>query len=382
MAAVTRGAVVCRYCRSTEGKHVLDLGLQPASECFPIVTDPGPDPMSPLRLWWCAGCGLAQLADDTDLPERPEGDEPDALVRQRRDAVAELRAAGLLRAGATVAEGATPHGGTWLPNLTELGLRPIAEGERAADVFVDGVFGMMHAVDQAAALDASLARLAPDGLLLLQFHSLAAIVGHEQWNAVRHGHYAYYSTPVIQRMLRDRGLTLTHAWTFPLYGGTVLVAARRGAAAAVDASVERTISAEVAAGVLDPDALAGLQHAVDRSTSTLGHLLDTSSAEGRVVYGYSAASRAVALLHLTGVSKRRLPAVADSSPGKHGCRMPGTDVPVVSPAELVAAAPELVILFVPDLLAEVRRALPEVERQGGRWIDPGVIRLPSSRVTP
>ncbi len=374
MRSAERHSVKCRYCRSGNGEIVLDLGEQPACEYFPGVNDRTSDPMALLRLWFCTECGLAQLADDADLPEQPEGREPDALVRQRRAAVAALFAAGLLSAGASVAEGATPHGGTWMPNLIEQGLHPATEGD-AADVFVDGVFGMMHAADQSAALDASLARLAPAGLMLFQFHSLAAIVGGQQWNAVRHGHYAYYSTPVIRRMLADRGLTMTHAWTFPLYGGTVLVAARRtdGASAvpAVDPSVDSTIAAELAAGVLEPDAVGRLQAAVDVSTSALRDLLATSSRNGQVAYGYSAASRAVALLHLAGVTSAQLPAVADASPAKHGCRMPGTDIPIVSPGELVAAAPDLSILFVPDLLPEVRAALPEIEQLGGRWIDPG-----------
>jgi hypothetical protein len=139
----------------------------------------------------------------------------------------------------------------------------------------------------------------------------------------------------------------------------------------VDPSVDSTDAAETAAGVLDPVAVGRLQGAVDVSTSALRELLATSSNGGQVAYGYSAASRAVALLHLAGVTSAQLPAVADASPAKHGCRMPGTDIPIVSPAELVAAAPDLAILFVPDLLPEVRAALPEIEQLGGRWIDPG-----------
>jgi hypothetical protein len=49
--------------------------------------------------------------------------------------------------------------------------------------------------------------------------------------------------------------------------------------------------------------------------------------------------------------------------------MPGTDIPVAAPAELAAHRPDAVLLFVPDLLAEVRGAFPEVESAGGRWVD-------------
>ena len=39
--------------------------------------------------------------------------------------------------------------------------------------------------------------MAPGGVLLLQFHSLATILRLGQWNSLRHGHYAYYSTPPL-----------------------------------------------------------------------------------------------------------------------------------------------------------------------------------------
>jgi hypothetical protein len=49
--------------------------------------------------------------------------------------------------------------------------------------------------------------------------------------------------------------------------------------------------------------------------------------------------------------------------------MPATDIPVIAPEDLVAARPDAVLLFLPDLLAEVRASLPEVESSGGRWVD-------------
>lgn len=360
----------CRFCRGEVGDVVLDLGRQPACEYFPRLDGPGPaaDPIMELRLWLCAGCGLAQLADDAELPEEPVGVEPAALVEQRAAAVAAVTAAGLLPAGGTVVEGASPHGGSWLPELAASGVVAAAPDERA-DVVVDGAFGLMHAPDQAAALDVLLASLAPDGLVLFQFHSLAAIVEGRQWNAIRHGHHAYYSTPVAVGMLADRGLTVTHAWRFPLYGGTVLVAARRaGAAGPVDASVADIVASEEATGVRDAGVLRGLQHAVEGSTAALRALLDDAVRAGAVVRGYSAASRAVALLYLAGIDERQLPAVVDASPAKQGCRMPGTRIPVVGPDELAWVSPGTVLLFVPDLLPEVRRVLPQVEAAGGRWV--------------
>ena len=50
--------------------------------------------------------------------------------------------------------------------------------------------------------------------------------------------------------------------------------------------------------------------------------------------------------------RRFLMAVADASPAKQGSRMPGTDIPIMSPEELLAANPDRVLLTLPDLLTK------------------------------
>lgn len=53
--------------------------------------------------------------------------------------------------------------------------------------------------------------------------------------------------------------------------------------------------------------------------------------------------------------------------------MPGTTIRVISPTELTARHPDEVALFVSDLMAEVRAAYPEIEAQGGRWVNADAI---------
>jgi hypothetical protein len=359
----------CRFCRAADGEIVVDLGSQPSSELFPSASDPGPDPTFSLRMWLCSACGLAQLADDAEVPEEPEGQEPAALRVQRADAVARLVDARILPISGTVAEFPSPHGGTWLDLLGQCGLVPAGPGEHA-DIVIDGCFGMMHGRDQREVLQARADRLADGGTLLLQFHSLAAIVEGLQWSALRLGHYAYYSTPAMIGMLADVGLTATAAFSFPLYGGTVLLAASRDGRPN-EALLDAVTGPERAVGVERPDSLAPLQGSVQRTATGLRDLLCNERDAGRLVYGYGAASRAVSLLCLAGVDAGLLAGVADVSAEKQGKRMPGTDIPVITPAELVAAAPDLVLVFVSELVEEVRLALPQIEAAGGRWLDVG-----------
>ena len=360
--------VACRFCGGTAGDLVLDLGEQPSSELFPAAGASGPDPLLPLRMWLCAECGLAQLVGADDVTEEPLGFEPAALAAQRAAALQRLVADGVLPERGTVAEYPSPHGGTWLPELGAHGLTEAAPGA-AADVVVDACFGLMHFPDQRAALAERAARLAPGGTLLLQYHCLGAIVDGLQWNALRHGHYAYYSTPAMVGMLAEVGLTATAAHRFPLYGGTVLLAATRDGRP-TDA-LAAVVAGEEVTGVRDPAAVSALQGSVARTAEWLRATCAAEQRAGHRVYGYCAASRAVALLRVAGLDASLLTAVADASPDKHGRRMPGTDIPIIAPDALVAARPDVVLLFVSDLAAEVRAALPQIEAAGGRWVDAG-----------
>ena len=365
---------VCRACRGSDGNLVLDLGMQPACDYFPSRDDPGPDPAYPLQMWLCAHCGLAQLVADPTTPEEPRGAEPAALVAQAAEAVGHVAQAGLLPAGGAVAEYGSPHGGSWLGLLAARGLKPVA-GDEPADVIVD-CFGMMHTADQSGALARRAARIQSGGTLLLQYHSLSAIIRHGQWNALRHGHYAYYSTTALVTMLAAAGLCPRTAWSFDLYGGTVLLAAQHqsDALATPDEAVRALLADDAAIGVRDPLVLAGLQRDSQAKADGLREWLAAQADAGRAVVGYGAASRAVALLRRAEIDSRLLPAVVDASPAKQGMRMPGTDIPVVSPGELVARKPGAVLLFLADLRAEVSAAYPEVEMAGGEWVDADALR--------
>jgi hypothetical protein len=170
-------------------------------------------------------------------------------------------------------------------------------------------------------------------------------------------------------MLAEVGFTAVTAQRHPLYGGTVLLAARRSGTP--DAALGEVVAQEEATGVRDAAAVAALQGSVSRTADWLRATCAEHRAAGRRVYGYCAASRAVALLRVAGLDSGLLTAVADASPGKQVRRMPGTDIPIIAPAELVAARPDVVLLFVSDLGDEVRAALPQIEADGGTWVDAG-----------
>ncbi|WP_084634667.1 hypothetical protein [Propionicicella superfundia] len=357
-----------RWSGQPGGVVVLDLGEQPPSDLFPLPSDPLPDPAYPTRMVMSSVSGLLQLEDDPTTPEEPIGVEPAALVRQAELCVDDAEAAGFVIPGTRVLEYPSPHGGSWARQLARRDMVEVAAGE--AELLVD-VHGMMHDADQHAGFTERLSHMGPDSVLLMMIHNVTSIVRNGMWNALKNGHFAYYSAPSLVRMAREIGLVGVGAWEYALYGNgtTMLAFARAGSRWGGEAaSVTDLVAKETAEGVTDPQWVASLGRSLETSVAAIRAYLANTRAAGLKVGGYGAASRTSALLCSAEVTTDDVTVIADAAPGKHGRTMPRNRIPIVSPADLVASRPDRVLLFVPDLLPEVRAAYPEIEAGGGRWV--------------
>jgi len=344
---------------------VLDFGTVPAPEYFPPAEEPlsAAEARHRLAIALCGGCGLVQLADDDTGGREIPGLEPQALRDQAEIAVKQIAAAGWLR-GDTVLEFDSPHSGSWLPLVTEYGFTPSTGAD--ADVVLD-CFGVMHEPGQGASFARRAAATRPGGVLLLQYQPILTIVEQQQWNALRHGHFAYYSLSSLAALLGAVGMGIATLWEYDLYGGTTLVAAVHGQVGGDDA-VARVLEREERAGVTTAAGLRTLQDVADRDVAELRAWLEDEAAAGHTVYAYAAASKAVSLFSRAGITTDLVTAVADGSPAKQGRRMPGTDIPIIPPEELLAADPDRVLLTLADLLPEVTARYPAL---AGRWQVPG-----------
>ncbi|MDP7705795.1 transferase [Mycobacterium sp. TY815] len=359
----------CRGCGDAELTQVLDLGRAPAAEHFPLAGEPltPRETMHALTMELCGCCGLAQLGGydplaPLDLTEEQQSVEPQAMRDQAADAVRRAEEGGWLR-GNTVREFGSPHGGTWLPLFTECGYR---EAE-IADVVLD-TFGLMHDADQQAAFELRAKATAPDGVLLIQIPSLMAMVGQGQWNLLRHSHFGYHSLTALTNLLGAVGMSVATVWEFDLLGGTYLVAAVHGRVER-DQRAEEILKHEGQFGVTKPYVLRRMQQAVDTHVTQLRQWLEAQADQRLSVYAYCAGSRVPGLFSVANIDRRLIKGIADASPDKHGRRIPGTDIEIISPDQLIAADPDRVLLTLPYLYDEVQRSYPQLD--GRWWVDHG-----------
>jgi hypothetical protein len=352
----TQNDSACRSCHSTVVTTLLDFGPQPPSDLFPAGDDPGPDPSWPLALGQCRHCYLLQLVgEDVPVPEIPLAVESATSKRHATES-AHLIVSDLdLPPGTTFTEFDSAHGGSWAPALQDLGMRRQADG--CVDLVVD-VHGMIHDSDLDAALAVRVSRMGRDARLVVEFHHGLELVRHQQFDTIRHGHPVYLTLTALQPALARHGLHLQRARPSEVYGGSLILTAGREDRA--DSSIGRILTAEREAGLGDPDRLRSLNDALWSSARALHAWLADRARAGRRVLGYGAPSKAPVLLNLAGVGPDLLGFTVDLSPDKQGRRLPVTRIPIRSPQELLAAAPDDVLIFTWDIADEVRTYLRDL----------------------
>ena len=369
----------CRGCDSGDVLRVVDLGPQPAADYFPPMSAPGDDPRWPLELWFCRACTLVQLG-----PVEPRLPEPALAVESATSlAHAETSVRDLVRdypelSGATVVEFHSHHGGSWRQHLLGAGCRTVTKDERA-HLVVD-VHGLAHEPAIGRCMAERVERLAPGGLLVLEFHHLLPLLVDSQFDTVRHGHWSYLSLGALSRLAAPFGLAVASVRQIPLFGGSLQVMLRHadadGGLKIADVSVKAVLDDEVAAGVDDPDRLGGLHAAAHRSATALHDYLVDQKEKGRAVLGYGAPSKASVLLDISRVGPDLLPFTVDAAPGKHGRRIPGCGVPIRPVDDLRAARPDVVLVLTWDIADEVISQLEE----GGGWGAEYLVPMPAPHV--
>jgi len=96
------------------------------------------------------------------------------------------------------------------------------------------------------------------------------------------------------------------------------------------------------------------------------------------VAAYGAAAKGNTLLNFCGVTRDDISMVGDRNPHKQSKLLPGSHIPVVSPEELMKAAPDYVLVLPWNLQDEIRRQLDGIDAWGGRFVIP----VPVVRIVP
>src|SRR5262249_22567736 len=137
-------------------------------------------------------------------------------------------------------------------------------------------------------------------------------------------------------------------------------------------TVDRYVAREREDGLQTPEPYRAFAARVARLRAELPGFVAGLRRQGPVA-AYGAAAKGVVLMNTCGLGADLIDFVADRSPHKQGCRMPGTHVPIVAPGRVFEERPPHLVVLAWNFFEEIAR---QMHGFGGRFVLP----LPSPHV--
>ena len=243
----------------------------------------------------------------------------------------------------------------------------VAEGHRANLIAANNVLAHVPDIRDFAAGFPIL--LAENGVATFEFPHLLNLIRHVQFDTIYHEHYSYLSLLFVERLLSDAGMRVFDVEELPTHGGSLRVFACHAGAAHADAPGLAKVRADEAEAGLDTDAAyAAFGPRIDAIRAGFLDFIAQARAEGARVAGYGAAAKGNTFLNTCGPDAETLFAVADANPEKQDRLLPGTHIPVISPAALLEARPDYVVILPWNLRAEISDQLGQIRDWGGKFV--------------
>jgi|688.fasta_scaffold188637_3 SAM-dependent methyltransferase len=394
----------CRHCGSQLNQQVLDLGFSPPSNSFLTADELNkPETYFPLRIFVCGECWLIQTADFVNenlvFPETyvyfssTSSSWLEHAKQYSRMIVKRLS----LTADSKVIEVAS-NDGYLLKNFNELGIpnfgiEPTKSTADAAEkIGVETVrsFFTSELADELCAkgdqVDLLIGNnvyahvpnindftlgiskiLKPNGVVTLEFPHAANLVTMNQFDTVYHEHFSYLSLIAVQRVFSEFGLRIFDVEKIPTHGGSLRV---YGCLASsqwqTTEKMDEVLQDEIDIGMKNLNGFNQIQKNAQSTRNQFVRFLINQSELGHRVIGYGAAAKGNTLLNFCGVKSDLIQFVVDGAEAKQNKFLPGSHIPVFSPAILDLVDGDNVIIFPWNIAGEIS---PVIRDRFGKHIN-------------
>jgi hypothetical protein len=397
----------CRYCKTTLENVFLDLGAAPPSNAYLNEnTLKKPESWLPLRLLVCEGCWLVQTEDYAER-EVFFSDEyayfssvSSTLTVHAKQFVSDAVHRFGLNADSMVVEVAA-NDGYLLQFVCErgipcYGIEPtkstgdaarskgveiIAEffGEQLASSLAnDGRSGnliiannvLAHVPDINDFVAGFSHLLQPTGVVVFEFHHLLQMIHKQQFDIAYHEHYSYLSLGTVLEILKDNGLGVFDVQEISPHGGSLRIFAQRmdSGLHSVTSSVSMVLEKENCMGMQSRECYLEFQSVAEKiKNDFLSFLIDAKNT-GKKVAGYGAAAKGNTILNFAGVKKDLLEFVCDAAPSKQGRYLPGSRIPIISPARLAENRPDFLVILPWNISDEIKNEVSYIKQWGGKFV--------------
>ena len=396
----------CRHCDYSLERVFLDLGFAPPSNFYLTEVElEKPECYLPLRLFVCDQCWLVQTEDCIQaeglfLPDYAYfSSVSETWLEHAKRYVAQMRSRFGLDEKSHVIEVASNDGyllknfvaegvpclgieptsstsevaeALGIPVLreffsSELGTRLAKENKQADLILGNNVYAHVPDIN-----DFTLGlkkMLKTDGVITLEFPHLLRLIQENQFDTVYHEHFSYLSLYTVSRIFERAGLKIWDVECLPTHGGSLRVyGCHAKNERATMSSVKDLMAEEEQFGLQQLSIYQTFQQCADRVKNDLLSYLIEQKRTGRMIAGYGAAAKGNTLLNYAGIKHDLISYVCDAATSKQGKFLPGSHIPVLSPAVLKERRPNIVLILPWNIADEVIDQNSYVREWGGEFV--------------
>ena len=401
---------MCRSCMSRRIVPFLDLGVTPLADRLLTGAAGESEPVFPLNVVFCEDCALVQITE-TVTPEVLFADaypyyssfSPALLAHSRENALAVLAERGLT--GASLVIELASNDGYLLKNYVEAGIpvlgidpadgpaaaaerigvptlrdfftlelaeRLRAEGKSADVVHANNV--LAHVADTNGFVLGLRTILKPDGVAVIEVPYLKSLIEHVEFDTIYHEHLCYFSVTALDHLFRRHGLYLNKIELLKIHGGSLRLFVEPKEQ--VTDSVKAQLQLERELGLDRFEFFRDFSNRVAALKTALVALVRDLKRDNKRIAAYGAAAKGATMLNYCGLSAQEIDFVVDRNTHKQGKFMPGAQIPVRDPAELVTEHPDYVLLLAWNFADEIFEQQAAYRAAGGKFIVP----VPTPRI--
>jgi SAM-dependent methyltransferase len=371
-----------------------------------------PEETYPLDLVFCPHCALVQITE-TVPPEKLFSEYlyfssfSDTMLNHSRELVSRLTSKQSLNEKSLVVEIASNDGYMLQyykeKNIPVLGIEParnialVAEEERgiptlceffrvelAQQLKDDGKQAdvihahnvLAHVADLNGFVEGIRILLKGEGLAVIEVPYVKDMIYRCEFDTIYHEHLCYFSLTALESLFRRHGLIIQDVQCVSIHGGSIRLFVGHQTQN-ISSDVDVLLKEESEWGVHRIDFYQEFSHRVEGLKVSLTTLLQELKIKGNRLAAYGAAAKGATLLNYFGIGEEILDFVVDRSPYKQGHYMPGVHLAIHSPAKLLEAMPDYVLLLAWNFVKEIKAQQTRYTQQGGHFIIP----VPEVRIT-
>ena len=373
----------CDICNKSNTTCVLDLGLQPLANKYPITQNPVSEDKYSMKVLFCDNCKNVQL--NTKISRERMFEDYYYLSSVNQGLVRHFNAFAEELNGSDFVVDIGSNDGILLKPLRDqgtkcLGVEPSINVSKIAndngletlcaffdddtankikttygeaDVIVaSSVF--THLEQPHIFIESVKKLLSKEGRFIIEVEYIKNIVTNLQFERFYLDRIFYYSMSSLSNLFNQHGMKLIKASIIEPHGGSLRVEICHSNSSAIqDASVRELIADEVE--YLNATALSNFSNDVDKEIRTFKNALENFKNTNVKIAGYGAPARLSTICNYGSIGPELIDYTIDDSPLKVNRFTPGTHIPILSRDKLKDDSPEILIVFAYEYIDDIKK---------------------------